>query len=273
MSRKAHDPVVREIEEAFVAHWSLLGGWPGARLEDADGLLRFETPVRKLPYNGVIRTAIAGDPAGVVARVVDAYRSRGSQFFWLVHPSAAPHGLPDVLSDAGLTPVERAVGMSLELAGRAPAARTLGADVEIAEVTDETGLRAYEDIVLDYWELDEADRVHVSRLNRHWYGERARGKRWIVLLEGRPVGKGYLSFAGPPGVAAIYGMSVRPAARGRGVASLLTGALVDEAARHGCRRIVLHSSEMAVGVYRRAGFEARCDLTFFATDPIWSGKH
>ncbi len=37
----AAEPIVREIEEAFVAHWSLLGRWPGARLVDEDGVLRF----------------------------------------------------------------------------------------------------------------------------------------------------------------------------------------------------------------------------------------
>lgn len=266
-------PVVHEIEQAFVAHWSLMGQWPGARLEERDGVLRYETPLSKLPYNGVIRTSISGDPAPIVERVVDGYRSRGAQFYWLVHPTATPDGLPDLLSAAGLAPVEVATGMALDLDGRPPARRGHGGDVEIVEVTDEAGLRAYEDIVIAYWELDEADRGHVARLNRHWFGVRARGRRWVVRLDGIPVGKGYLSLAGPAGVAAIYGMSVRPEARGRGIATLLTETLVDAAVEAGCRRIVLHSSEMAKGVYRRAGFQERCELTFFATDPIWSGDH
>jgi hypothetical protein len=42
--------IVREVEEAFVAHWSLLGQWPGARLVDEDGVLRFETPIPLLFY-------------------------------------------------------------------------------------------------------------------------------------------------------------------------------------------------------------------------------
>ncbi len=83
------------------------------------------------------------------------------------------------------------------------------AGVDFAEVVDEEGLRKYEDIVITCWELDESDREHVSRLNRYWSGERARGRRWLAFVAGEAVGKGYLSLAGPPGVASIYGMSVR----------------------------------------------------------------
>jgi ribosomal protein S18 acetylase RimI-like enzyme len=79
--------------------------------------------------------------------------------------------------------------------------------------------------------------------------------------------------AGPPGVGSIYGMAVRPEARGHGIASALTDALLAQARELGCRSVVLHSSEQAVGVYRRAGFVEKCELRFFATAPIWSGEH
>lgn len=266
-------PIVREVEEAFVAHWSLLGDWPGARLVDEDGVLRFETPVRKLPYNGVLRTAIEEGADSIVARVARAYTGRGAEFFWLVHPSAAPADLPDRLAGVGLRPVETAIGMSLDLDNWNPPDRGQPAAVELTEVVDEDGLRAYTDIVMAYWELDEPDREPVERLNRHWSGPRAKGRRWLALLEGRPVGKGYLSLAGPPGVAAIYGMSVRPEARGRRIAGDLTQTLLGQAKALGCRRVVLHSSELAAGVSSRAGFVERCRFTFFATAPIWSGEH
>jgi ribosomal protein S18 acetylase RimI-like enzyme len=267
------DAIVREVEDAFVAHWSLLGRWPGARLVDEDGVLRFETPIRKLPYNAVIRTAIAGEADGVVARVVDAYAARESEFMWLAHPSATPGDLAERLDGAGLTLAERAIGMSLDLDPWSPTEPPTASGAEFSEVLDEDGLDTYVDLSMIYWEVDEADRELVARLNRHWSGARARGRRWLAFVDGRPVGKGYLSLAGPPGVAAIFGMSVRPEARGHGIASALTDTLLGQAKSLGCRRVVLHSSEMAVGVYRRAGFVERCPLLFFATAPIWSGKH
>jgi hypothetical protein len=139
--------IVRKVEEAFVAHRSLLGQWPGARLADEDGVLRFETPIRKLPYNGVIRTAIEDDADDAVARVSAAYAARDSQFMWLVHPSATPADLAGRLATAGLTLAERAIGMSLDLDTWSPAQRPSGA--EFVEVLDEDGLRTYVDITLD----------------------------------------------------------------------------------------------------------------------------
>lgn len=266
------DAVVAEVEEAFVAHWSLLGQWPGARLVDEGGVLRFETPIRKLPYNGVVRTGIERDADQVIAQVADAYARRGSDFFWVIHPSARPSDLDERLDAAGLRPVERATGMSLDLESWNSPPRG-DAPAELVEVVDEAGLRAYEDLVITYWELDEADRELVARLNRHWSGARAKGHRWLALVDGKAVGKAYLSLAGPAGVASIYGMSVRREARGKGIAAALTHKLLEEAKALGCRRVVLHSTEMAVGVYARVGFVERCGLTFFATAQIWSGTH
>jgi ribosomal protein S18 acetylase RimI-like enzyme len=68
-------------------------------------------------------------------------------------------------------------------------------------------------------------------------------------------------------------MSTRPEARGRGVASGLTTVLLERAKNVGCERVVLHSSDMAVGVYRRTGFVERCRFTVFATAPVWSHAH
>ena len=67
-------------------------------------------------------------------------------------------------------------------------------------------------------------------------------------------------------------MSVIPEARGRGIAGGLTTTLLERARALGCRRVVLHSSEIAVAVYRRAGFVENCSLTVYATEPIWSGE-
>jgi ribosomal protein S18 acetylase RimI-like enzyme len=266
------DEIVRQIEEAFVAHWSLLGQWPGARLVDEDGVLRFETPIPKIPYNGVIKTAIAAHADQVVPLVAEAFARRGSDFFWMLGPSSTPPDLGARLADAGLELVEQATGMVLELGTWNPPPLAEG-PATIIEVVDEARLRDYEDIILFYWEVDESYRRNIERLNRYWFGPRAKGRRWVAYLDGAPVGKGYLSLAGPPGVAAIFGMSVRPEARGQGIAGALTTALINQAKQLGCRRVVLHSTDMAVGVYRRAGFVEHCTMDFYATAPIWSDDH
>ena len=262
---------MQEIEEAFAAHWSVFGRWTHGELHDENGVLWFETPLKHLPYNGVIRTRIDGDADAVVAATLERFRARRVQFFWLVHPSARPDDLSERLAAHGMEPVEHATGMSLELAdweGRDPPPGVL-----YREVLDDADLQAYQELTAAYWEIPEDEAPLVAQFQREWGPGRAPGHRYLALLDGVPVGKGYLSVAGPPGVAAIYGMSTRPEARGRGVASGLTTVLLRRAKEIGCRRAVLHSSDMAVGVYCRAGFVEQCRFTVFATAPIWSHAH
>lgn len=119
------------------------------------------------------------------------------------------------------------------------------------------------------WQIPDQDQPLVAELHRHWDRPRSPGRRYLVLADGRATAKGYLSLAGPP----IFGMSVRPEARGQGVATGLTTALLQRARAEGCRTVVLHSTPAAVGVHRRAGFVKRSALTIFATAPLWSGSH
>lgn len=259
---------VADVEDAFVGHWSVFGRWAKGALHDEHGILWFETPIRHLPYNGVIRTRIEGDAGSAVSALVERFRSRGVDFLWVVHPSAAPDDLGDLLAANGLRPVEDVTGMALELAGWT--APELPAGVEYREALDDESLGVYQTLNARYWELSDADAALAAEFQREWGPGKAPGHRYVAFLDGAPVGKGYLSLAAPDGVAAIYGMYVAPEARGRGVAGGLTTTLIARARDLGCRRLVLHATEMAVGIYLRAGFSEHCRLTVFATAPVWS---
>jgi GNAT superfamily N-acetyltransferase len=263
--------VVTEIEEAFVAHWSIFGRWTQGRLHDENGVLWFETPIRHLPYNAVIRTRIDGDADAVIADVLERFRSRGVQFFWLVRPSARPNHLGERIAAGALEPVENGTGMSLDLESWEGAPLPPGTSYR--EVLDEADLEAFHALTTAYWEIPEDEAPLVAQFQREWGPGRAPGHRYLGYVEDVCVGKGYLSVAGPPGVAAIYAMMTVPEARGRGVASGLTTVLLGRAKELGCQRVVLHSSDMAVGVYRRAGFVERCRFTVYATAPLWSHAH
>jgi len=131
----------------------------------------------------------------------------------------------------------------------------------------------YSDLIVNYWELSEESRGLVDEVNRYWGPSNPEIHRWIALTaDGNPIGKVLLSLAAPPRVAAIYGMSVRPEARGKGIAGALTDVVLRRAQELGCTRVVLHSSEMAVGVYERAGFKKQCDLTVYADSPLWASR-
>jgi GNAT superfamily N-acetyltransferase len=211
--------VVTEIEEAFAARWSMFGRWTQGELHDENGLLWVETPIKHLPYNGVIRTIIDGDGDAVLPAVIERYRARGVQFFWLVHPSASPRDLSGRLAAQGLQPVEDITGMSLELADWKGAA-VPGAVYQ--EVLDDALLSEFHRLTTVYWNIPEDEAPLVAHFQRESGPGRAPGHRYLALVDGAPVAKGYLSLAGPHGVAAIYGMTTLPEARGRGIASGLT---------------------------------------------------
>jgi GNAT superfamily N-acetyltransferase len=264
--------VIAEIEDALFAQWSHFGRWPRGELHDEDGLLWFETPIRHLPYNGVIRTRLgegSADPA--ISNVIERFRARGAQYFWVVHPSATPADLGDRLAARGLAPVEQMNCMSLGLADWQPA--PISRDVAFEEVLSDDALQTYSELTARYWEIPDEERDLVAEFHRHWGPGRAPGHRYLAVADGQTVGKAYLSLAGPPGVASIYGMFVAPEGRGRGVAGGLTTTMLWRAKEEGFHRAVLHATDMAVGVYRRAGFVDRCAITVFATAAVWSDEH
>ena len=182
------DERTHEIEAALVGHWSHLGRWPPGALIDENGVLRYETPIPHLPYNGVIRTEIAdGDPEGTIADVVGSFERRSAPFLWWQHPSCRPGDLGRRLERHGLIAVERVSGMSLELDGWvAPA---LPGDVEFVEALDTRTLDAYEELIVRYWELPTDAQEMVSSLNRFWGPGRSNVHRWVAYSGGRPVGR------------------------------------------------------------------------------------
>ena len=234
-------------------------------------MLWIETPIRSLPYNAVVRTHLQGDgTSSTLDRLLARYRGRGVDFMWLVHPTATPSDLGERLVARGLRPVEHATGMSLELSEWVP----IEPAARVEEVTDDAGLTTYGSLIMRYWEIPPHEQALVSDLNSYWSRGRTRGHRFVAFSDdGLPLGKGYLSLEGPPGVAGIFGMSVLPEARGRGVGYAMTVAMLNRAKAAGCVRTVLHSSERAVNLYRRAGFVPRCPLTAYATSALWSEAH
>lgn len=264
------DARVEAIANAFVSHWSHFGRYPGSSLHDEDGVLWYESPIAHLPYNAVIRARIEGDADAVVARAVARFRERGVPFMWVVKPGDEPADLGERLVAQGLSHVERAAGMDLDLAGWEPGRMPEGVTVRTGDTDDL--LHDYEALIRTYWAVPDEARERIEVLNRHWSGERSPGERFVAYADGVPVGKCFLNLAELP-VAAVYGVAVVPEARGRGVAT----AIMDEALRaardRGAERAVLHSSPMAHGMYLRMGFADLCEFAVYATGPLFGTHH
>lgn len=252
-------------------HWTQLGRLPGGQVHADEEIVRFETPVRHLPYNGVVRTRLPDGAAAdtAIAQVVRRHRRRDADLWWIVHPSATPADLGERLTAVGLRPVEQMNFMAMDLAAwQAPRAASGGVEFRIAE--DPEDIRAYSKLTFSYWEIPPDEQAAVAELHEAILPGAFPGHRYLATLDGRPVAKAYLSFAGPPGVAAIYGMSVLPEARGHGIAVGLSAAMMTRAKQDGCTHAVLHATDMAVGVYDRVGFSRCGEATVFATAEVWS---
>ena len=268
------DARIEVIDSAFEQHWRLFGLYPGASLHEEDGLLWFESPIRHLPYNWVIRTRIPDDrPAGeIVARVAARFRARDVPFMWVRRPTDRPADFGDHLQALGLSLGETATGMDLDLAAYVP--RSNGSDADIVDVgDDEDRLQDYEELIRTYWSVPDEDRHHIHNLNRHWTGERSPGLRFVAYLDGVPVGKLFMNTQRIPGHVAVYGVAVKASARGRGIARALMDEALTRARSAGAERCVLHSSEMALPMYVGMGFVPRCLFPVYSTRPIFETHH
>lgn len=263
---------IHAIESAFVTQWRHFGEYPGAELHDEDGVLRYESPIPHLPYNAVIRTRIPSgrDADAVVRRVVERYAEHGVPFMWVVRPSDTPYDVGERLAAAGLDLVEEATGMDLELTAETEYDEP-GPGVEV--VTVETGqqLSDYETLIRAYWSVPDAQRPRIQALSRHFAGDRSPGPRYVAYVDGAPVGKTLTNLLELP-VVGVYGVAVVDEARGRGVASALMWRALADARERGATRAVLHSSPMAVSLYRRMGFVDRCTYHVYATAALF-GTH
>ena len=97
--------------------------------------------------------------------------------------------------------------------------------------------------------VEEQGVPHENEMDEH-----DRHAHHAVLLErGEPVGCGRIYFAG--GAAKLGRVAVLPGHRRKGHAMKICGALIDIAASHDIKRIVLHSQAYAAPLYEKLGFE------------------
>jgi ribosomal protein S18 acetylase RimI-like enzyme len=270
----AGDSRVAVIEDALVTQWSVFGRWKHGSLRDEDGVLWFETPIAHLPYNMVMRTRIGDnvDADAVIVRIAAGFRARDVPYLWVVRPSDRPVDLGHKLARQGLDLVETATGMDIDLDGWRPEPMLGRARIEPAN-HDPNILRDYIELVRTYWSVPESDRHFLTGFNEEWSGDRTPGIRLVAYVDDQPVGKLFLNTSEVPERVAIYGVAVRPEARGLGIATALMSHALAHSVSLGAGRCVLHSSEMAVSLYRRMGFVERCVMYIYATGPVFGTHH
>lgn len=261
---------IEAIEQALISQWSIYGHAPGGAWHKESDLVWAEAPISQLPYNAVVWCQIDDRSLLRIDQVIQHFRNREVQFMWIVHPTARPVDLVDHLEARGLSHAEDVTGMALDLSGWKPVLEIRDSPVVYQEVNDEESRRLYDDLLLTYWELPSESHFYAVGMSEWSQNSGVPGMRWVAILEGEPVGKVYLSLMGSEDTASIFGVFVKPQARGYGIAGILSQLAISRAKALGLKRVVLHSSAMALNIYKKLGFEERCTLQLYGTTALHS---
>jgi len=91
-------------------------------------------------------------------------------------------------------------------------------------------------------------------------------RHYVGLVEGELVTSSTLVLGA--GLTGLYNVATVPEARRQGIGSAITLAPLREARAPGYRIGTLNSSQMAVGLYRRLGFQEYCKICYC----LWTGE-
>jgi GNAT superfamily N-acetyltransferase len=241
------------VEENLWSMWSQFGRAPGCALHDDDGVLWFETPIPVPPYNMVVRCHGDHDANAAMARVFSHFRHRAVPFVWFAHPSTRPADLESRLGRHGFEAVEQVTGMAMDLTV-APAPPVVPPGVEIHQVTPANDLALFMEFVAARWHVPAAARPHLALIaDAFQIGAAGSPNRaWIAVRDGMAIAKVFTHDVGE--AVGVYGMATRSASRGLGLGRALCVTALADARARGRRLAVLHSSPMAVPLYRSVGF-------------------
>jgi GNAT superfamily N-acetyltransferase len=251
------------LEENLWDMWSAFGRGEGCTLVDTPGLLRFETPIPHIPYNSVMRFRLEGRVDDTIDEVLAGYTSRRVPLMWVVHPTSRPGDLDARLEARGLVEAEVCPGMVAPLADLPPP-EAFPAGIEV-ERLGPAGRDEFVELVAWRYSLPRAATTPLlSIMETRGFGrDDCPTKGWVARLDGRIVSKVIIHLGA--GVAGLYGVATRAEARGLGLARNLTTLAFDEVRRLGYTTGVLHSTPMAVNLYRDLGFRHVADFRLYST--------
>jgi len=254
---KMNFSTLEALEGNLWALWRLFGLGRGCNLHESEVATWFETPIENLPYNGVLRFRSDGTIAEVneqVDAIFTHFQKRGVPFFWLVHPSMLPKDLDKLLEARGLVELESFPGMAAELDSMPQPSDEVPEGIEIREVSGIKDRESIMELIAWRWEVPEAARPLLPDVSSAFdvQGPGSQVRCWGAWKDGKPVSKVVLNITGE--ACGIYGVATQPEARGLGLARNMTLMACQAARQAGSRFCVLHSTEMAINLYRKIGF-------------------
>ena len=257
----------KALEENLWNMWGNFGRARGCSLHEEEDTLWFETPIPLLPYNGVVRFIAQDDLDNKINSIIKTYLQRGVPYMWILHPSAKPDDLKERLLKRGLMEVDNLPGMVTDL-DELPIPENPPSGYDIFEIKDDSDIVNELEMIPWRWHFSDETLKHFCELNQSFRIGKPDTKLrvWTAFYKDKPVSKVVLHLSA--GAAGIYGVATKPEARGKGLARILTLEALWAAKKIGYKIGVLHSSEMAINLYKKIGFKVISNFTILATDDV-----
>ena len=255
-------PALVTAIKANAVEWRrYLGSSPKAEFYDSPELTWLLTGIPTPSLNAVMLAQVEpGNVDAIIERALAHFSSRGvTTFSWWIGPGTQPEDLKQHLTDHGLAYRDGAPGMAVDLLQLNESVPTpVGLAIEPVKDTEALKAWVYASIIgfglpetyVDTWfDLFVGLGFDLPLCN------------YLGILNGKPVATSQL-FLGA-GVAGIYVVATIPDARRQGIGAAITLAPLRDALAMGFRVGILHSSPMALGVYRKLGFWEYCRMSHY----------
>jgi GNAT superfamily N-acetyltransferase len=213
------------------------------------------------PYGNIVWNAHLGDnPTDAeIAAILAPVASRNVPALWVAGPTSEPSNLPKRLLSHGFAAADACPAMAIEL--KEVRAVPIPKEAAVEEVCDDSALAAWLEV------LAEGSSIvpEVAAAFGHWpkhlgLSPRSPMRAFLARLDGEPVSCSLLFL--DAGIAGIYCVATKPAARGKGLGSAMTMLPLLEARKAGYQVGVLQASAMGEPIYRKIGFHT------FGTIPV-----
>ena len=262
MNNVLQDPtpaaLIQAIEANTIESFKSWSKWTKLEVHEDPEITWTESDIPFFLFNTVLNLVPPtgnppADPGPVIAAAVSRARSRQMPMGWWVGSTNPTPGLGQQLENQGLFHAATLTGMAMELkALDEPPSSPQG--LTISPVNNADTLETWCQLMTSVSEFP--DFAAAAWLEMYREMEIIDHSEWSLYLgsfNGTPVSTSAL-FLGA-GVAGIHGVTTLPEYRGKGIATAMTYPPLLNARNRGYRIGVLFSSEMAVEIYRRIGFQ------------------
>ena len=196
-----------------------------------------------------------------VTQTLDRFRQGGRRLTWWVSPLSEPENLPILLEQCGLEHVETATTMAMDLRlleRKAEAPVNIG----IARVTRKEALESYSDVIASAWDPSDGEVFeYYRRAAPLLLTPDSPSLLFLATRMGEAVGACEI-FVGA-GIAGVYGLVTRRAARRQGIATALLSFALRTVRDLGFLQAGLQSTREASGMYYQLGFRTVGEFWLF----------